>query len=77
MITDQELLKLLLPEFLVQHFDIAKVETQQTELHIYFEEKAIVPKEYSDRFQKLYPPIIPIDCNYKYQFGILRVVLCE
>ncbi|WP_262887583.1 hypothetical protein [Chryseobacterium fistulae] len=36
----------------MQHFDITKTETQQTELHIYFEEKAIAPKEYSDRLLK-------------------------
>ena len=39
MLSDQDLLKLLLPEFLVQHFDILNAEPHDAELHIYFEEK--------------------------------------
>lgn len=63
MINDQELLKLLLPEFLVEHFDITKAETLQTELHIYFEEKALIPNEYSDRLleSKGFVPEITVD----------------
>ena len=49
MLNDHELLKLLLPEFLVEHFDITKAETHQTELHIYFAEKITVPGEFSNR----------------------------
>lgn len=47
MLSDHELLKLLLPEFLVEHFDILKAETHDAELHIYFEEKSSIPKEFS------------------------------
>ena len=39
MLSDHELLKLLLPEFLVEHFDILNAEPHDAELHIYFEEK--------------------------------------
>ncbi|CAA7391685.1 hypothetical protein [Chryseobacterium fistulae] len=40
---------MIFPEFFVEHVDITKAETEQTELYIYFDEKAIVPKEDSDR----------------------------
>jgi hypothetical protein len=39
MLSDHDLLQLLLPEFLIEHFDILKAETHDAELHIYFEEK--------------------------------------
>ncbi|REC72593.1 hypothetical protein DRF60_20110 [Chryseobacterium elymi] len=45
MLSDQELLKLLLPEFLVEHFDIIKAQEHNAELHIYFEEKSSIPEE--------------------------------
>ncbi|WP_185209150.1 transposase [Chryseobacterium sp. C3] len=49
MLSDQELLKLLLPEFLVEHFDILKAETHDAELHLYFEEKSSIPHEFKER----------------------------
>ncbi|MFS4469900.1 transposase [Chryseobacterium sp. T20] len=63
MISDHELLKLLLPEFLVEHFDITKAEQHNTELHIYFEEKNIISHEYSDRLieSKGFVPEITVD----------------
>lgn len=42
-----DLLKLFLPEFLIDHFDIIKHDKEDEILHLYFQEKNIVPKEYS------------------------------
>jgi len=39
MIDSKEILKLILPEYLVEHFNITKVENLNTRLDIYFEEK--------------------------------------
>lgn len=44
-----ELVKLLLPDFLVEHFDIIKAEDIEGVLHIDFEEKNIIPQEFSHR----------------------------
>ncbi len=44
---ENELLKLLLPEYLISHFDIFSFEEKDNLLHIYFEEKSTVPKEFS------------------------------
>lgn len=44
-----ELLKLLLPDFLVEHFDISNVDDIEGILHIDFEEKNIIPEEFSHR----------------------------
>ncbi|UHO36685.1 transposase [Chryseobacterium capnotolerans] len=49
MLSDHELLKLLLPEFLVENFDILKAEEHNGELHIYFEEKNSIPQEFKER----------------------------
>jgi len=43
-----ELLKLILPEVLISHFTLVKHEKHLEVLHLYFEEKNIVPKEHSD-----------------------------
>lgn len=46
----EDLLKLLLREYLVEHFDILKAYEEGEELlHIEFEEKNIIPDEYSNR----------------------------
>lgn len=46
----EDLLKLLLPEYLVEHFEIVKAyENPEEQLHIEFEEKNIIPEEYSHR----------------------------
>ena len=42
-----ELLKLVLPEFLVEHFELNSVQTTDENLHLYFEEKAKPPKEFN------------------------------
>jgi len=42
-----DILKLILPELLVTHFDITKHETQKTFVHLYLEEKKDIPEEFS------------------------------
>ena len=42
-----ELLKLLLPEFLIEHFEVIKYEEIDGILHLSFEEKNTTPKEFS------------------------------
>lgn len=44
-----ELLKLILPSFLVAHFELKKSEQKGERLHLYFEEKNKVPNEFSSR----------------------------
>jgi hypothetical protein len=44
-----DLLKVLLPELLITHFDIAKHEIQDNILHLHFEEKITTPKEEKHR----------------------------
>ncbi|WP_308993943.1 transposase [Mariniflexile litorale] len=44
-----DLLKLILPELLVNHFDIAKHEIKDGVVHLYFEEKIATPKEEKHR----------------------------
>lgn len=39
-----ELLKLLLPEYLIEYFEILKFEEENNILHLYFEEKNTLPK---------------------------------
>ena len=46
-LNDSELLKLLLPEYLIEYFDIIKFEEKDKVLHLYFEEKDTIPKEFS------------------------------
>ena len=40
-----ELLKLILPEFLVQHFDLVKTDKKNEVMHLYFEERNVIPQE--------------------------------
>lgn len=47
MSSENELLKLLLPEYLISYFDIVSFEEKDNLLHIYFEEKSTAPKEFS------------------------------
>ena len=44
-----DLLKVLLPELLITHFDIAKHEVRDNVLHLYFEEKKNIPQEISSQ----------------------------
>ena len=46
---DLELIKLFLPEFLVDHFDFQRSELKGGILHLYFEEKNVPPVEFSSR----------------------------
>lgn len=43
-----ELLKLVLPEFLIEYFELVRTQTLEETLHIYFEEKAGIPKEFNN-----------------------------
>lgn len=44
-----DLLKLILPVFLVDHFDLISSEQKGEHLHLYFEEKSSIPSELSAR----------------------------
>ena len=44
-----ELLKLILPELIVEHFDLVNTKTELEKMHLFFEEKSIAPKEYNTR----------------------------
>ncbi|TGV00202.1 ISAon1 family transposase N-terminal region protein [Flavivirga rizhaonensis] len=44
-----DLLKVLLPELLITHFDIAKHEIDKDVLHLHFEEKIKIPLEFSSK----------------------------
>lgn len=45
--SDISLLKLLLPGYLVDYFDVLSYEKQGEQLHLYFEEKNDPPQEYT------------------------------
>ena len=47
--TTLELLKLVLPEILVTHFEITSYQKQDTVLHLYFEELNTPPQEHNDK----------------------------
>ncbi|WP_299213516.1 hypothetical protein [uncultured Aquimarina sp.] len=42
-----DLLRFVLPELLVTHFDLANSATKDKVLHLYFEEKKDIPEEFS------------------------------
>lgn len=42
-----ELLKLILPEFLIENFNLTSFKNSEENLHLYFEEKGTVPKEFT------------------------------
>ena len=42
-----ELLKLILPEFLIENFNLTSFKNSEENLHLYFEEKANAPKEFA------------------------------
>lgn len=46
---DIELLKLLLPEYLVDYFDVVTFKKEEEKLHLYFEEKNVPPLDYSNK----------------------------
>lgn len=63
MLNDAEILKLFLPELLIEHFEMMKFEEENKILHIYFEEKNTVPKEFSSAMlqSKGFVPEITVD----------------
>ena len=44
-----ELLKLILPEFLVDYFDLVKTEKKNEVMHLYFEEQNVIPIQENHR----------------------------
>ncbi|OAB29563.1 transposase [Flavobacterium fryxellicola] len=44
-----DLLKLILPELIVDHFDLVNTKLEQEKMHLFFEEKSTSPKEYNNR----------------------------
>ena len=42
-----ELLKLILPEFLIENFNLISFKNSEEKLHLYFEEQAKPPKEFA------------------------------
>lgn len=63
MLNDTELLKLFLPELLIEHFEIVKVKEENKILHLYFDEKNTAPKEFSSLLlqSKGFVPEITVD----------------
>lgn len=49
MLNSYEILRLLLPEFLIEYFDITGISNIDDVLHISFEEKNIIPDEFKER----------------------------
>lgn len=71
-----ELLKLILPEVLVEHFDIIKSETKSEQLHLYFEEKAKIPVEFENRqlvSKGFHPEITVQDFPLRGKFVFLHI----
>lgn len=62
MLNDAELLKLFLPELLIEHFEIVKVEEENKVLHIYFDEKIQLRKNFRLRYcsQKVLSRKLPL-----------------
>ena len=44
-----DLIKLVLPQFLVDHFDLVNSNKEKEVLHLHFEERNLAPQEYSSR----------------------------
>ena len=49
-----DLLKLILPEFLINHFDLIKNTKNGEVMHLYFEERNVVPKEEKSKMFDVY-----------------------
>jgi len=47
-VADIALLKLVLPEYLVDYFEVLRYEQKGEELHLYFEERNNPPEEYTE-----------------------------
>jgi len=45
--TPIDLLKFMLPDFLVEHFDVVSTTNTEEILHLYFEEKIKTPQEFN------------------------------
>lgn len=49
MVSSEELLKLFLPEWLFDYFEVVKTENKTGSIKIYLDEKKIIPKEIQDQ----------------------------
>jgi hypothetical protein len=49
MINSEALLRVFLPEWLFDYFEVVKFEQEQESLHVHLDEKKIIPKEFSNR----------------------------
>jgi hypothetical protein len=77
-LVDLELLKLLLPEYLVDYFDVTGFEKEKEgeELHLFFEEKNNVPPEYAKHrlsSKGFYDEIIVQDFPVRGQSAFLHI----
>ena len=71
-----ELLKLLLPEFLVDYFNVMRYTKENDRLHLYFEEKNDPPTEYSEyrlSSKGFYDEIIVQDFPIRGQSAFLHI----
>lgn len=71
-----ELLKLLLPEYLVDYFNVMRYSKEDERLHLYFEEKNDLPQEYgNDRLSSkgFYDEIIVQDFPVRGQSAFLHI----
>ena len=49
MISSEELLRTFLPEWLFNYFEAVKLEQDSESLHVYLDEKKVIPKEFGNR----------------------------
>ena len=49
MITNETLLRAFLPEWLFDYFEVAQLEQKSESLHVYLDEKKIIPDEFASR----------------------------
>jgi hypothetical protein len=71
-----ELLKLILPEILIEHFEIEKTEKKSEQLHLFFVEKNKVPEEFQKRIlisKGFHPEITIQDFPLRGKFVFLHI----
>lgn len=76
MVVDLALLKLLLPEYLVDYFEVVNYKSEGEKLHLYFEEKNTPPSEYAkDKLSSkgFYDEIVVQDFPIRGQHALLHI----
>ena len=71
-----EVLKFILPELLMAHFDLAKHELKGKDLHLYFEEKKSVPERFPNEIiisHGFHKEIIVEDCPLRGKIVLLHI----